>query len=158
MQHYELLGIIPVKYDEKQIGSIKTKVLTLIKKQGGNVTKEEDLGRNKLAYKIKQERYGFYFLLNFDLESGNLNKAEKELDLMPEILRYLITRLRVKSSKELEREQKIQKRKIEEEEKKIKEEMVKEEKPKVPKKEKKISLEDLDKKLDEILKEDVVEE
>lgn len=159
MQNYELLAIIPVKYNEKEIGSIKTKVLNLIKKHGGIVTKEENLGRLKLGYRIKRENFGYYFLLNFDLEAVNLDKVERELRLMTEILRHLIVKAKVKSKADIEREERIQKRKIAEEEKKMKEEMmVEEEKVKAPKKEKKITLEELDKKLDEILKEDVLEE
>jgi small subunit ribosomal protein S6 len=158
MQNYELLTVIPIKFDDKEIGSIKARVLSLIKKHGGAIINEGDLGRRKLAYSIKKEVYGYYFLVSFSLEAGKLNDIDKDLKSTSEILRYLIVKMRIKGKAELDREERIQKRKIAEEEKKIKEEMVvEEEKAKAPKREKKITLEELDKKLDEILKEDVLE-
>lgn len=160
MQHYELLSVLSIKLNEEEQKKAVEKVIDLIKKEGGQVTKNEDWGRRKLAYQIKHERHGFYLLLEFDLMPNKLSVISKFLKLTPEILRYMMVQAKIRTEEEIAKERRIKERRIAEEEKKLKEKIAAEEKPveKKPAKEKKISLEDLDKKLDEILKEDVIEE
>lgn len=160
MQHYELLSVLSIKLNEEEQKKAVEKVIDLIKKEGGQVTKNEGWGRRKLAYQIKHERHGFYLLLEFDLMPNKLSVISKFLKLTPEILRYMMVQAKIRTEEEIAKERRIKERRIAEEEKKLKEKIAAEEKPveKKPAKEKKISLEDLDKKLDEILKEDVIEE
>ena len=159
MQHYELLLILSIKLSEEEQKKSLKGVLDLIKKEGGQVTKNEDWGKRKIAFQIKHERHGYYFLIELDLEPAKLKAIEKIFKLTPEILRYTIVKSRIKTKEEIEKEERIKEKRIAEEEEKIKEKMAAEEKAveKKPAREKKVSLEDLDKKLDEILKEDVLE-
>jgi len=160
MQHYELLTILSIKLNEEEQKKAVEKVIDLIKKEGGQLIKNEDWGRRKLAYQIKHERHGYYFLLELDLLPDKISAIGKVLKLTPEILRYMIVQSKVRTEEEIAKEKRIKDRRIAEEEKKLKEKIAAEEKPveKKQAREKKISLEDLDKKLDEILKEDVIEE
>lgn len=160
MQHYELLFILSVKLNEEgQKKAIKS-VLDLIKKEGGQVTKHEDWGKRRMAYQMKSERHGHYFLLEFDLMPDQLKNIERVFKLTPEILRYITVKGKIKTKEQIEKEKRIQERRLAEEEEKIKEKIAAVEKvpKKRPPKEKRLSLEELDKKLDEILKEDILEE
>jgi small subunit ribosomal protein S6 len=147
---YELAYIIPAKFSEDEVPKINHKITRLILDSGGQILNDESWGKRKLAYPIKQNKYGYYQILKFALEPNFLQKIEHQLRLDSSILRYLTTKVKYRKTTEKEKKRaelkKVEVKKIEE--KKI-------EKPKLEKV-KKISIEDLDQKLDEILKDDVV--
>lgn len=90
MTLYELLYIIPTPFTENDIPLIQEKTVNLIKDLGGLIKKTENFGNRKLAYEIKHVKRGFYISHLFTLEPNQLKNLEKKLELMPEILRFLI--------------------------------------------------------------------
>lgn len=136
MPHYELLYIVLPKFSEDEVPKVASKVKEQIQKFGGKITLEDNLGKKKLAYPIKHNRYGYYLLLEFDLEAEKVKSLDNNLKLLNEVLRHQM----VKKRKEIPHIPRP---------KKIKEPLEKKEK-------KEIKIEDLDKKLDEILKEDII--
>lgn len=147
MNHYELLYIIPHTYPEERQGKIVSQIEALLKKEGGSITKTESLGKKKLTYPIRKIRFGFYNLVELDLESEKLKEINRQLRLVPEVLRFLM------ASKKKVVEKPIKPKKVKEiREMKIYKKEPKKEKPK------KVSIEELDKKLDEILGDDIVKE
>lgn len=58
----------------------------------GQVTKVDRWGRRKLAYEIDKQREGYYVLIEADIEPRALGELERNLNLSPYILRYLIVR------------------------------------------------------------------
>ncbi|MDP2684794.1 MAG: 30S ribosomal protein S6 [bacterium] len=171
IQHYELLMIFPVNLEEKQREEVLKKIFDSITHNEGKVQEPKVWGNQKLAYDIKHQTNGFYILVEFDQESNKLQKMDADMRLMPELLRYLITKKKVKTEATIAKEKMIQekiaekkneaakqvevaqKKEIEEKEKVVKkeEEKIKRAKADVGK----ISLDDLDEKLDEILKEEI---
>lgn len=165
MQHYELLVILSAKLDQAGQEAAERKIFDLIAKYQGRITKQESLGKHKLAYEIKHETYGTYALMEFDMEASSVIELDRQLRLMPEVVRHLAVKKRVKTEAQIAQEKMIQE--------KVEQRMARERaeekaaaapppptpeeqaKAKERDKEKKISLEDLDKKLDEILKEDI---
>ena len=159
MQHYELLYIIPAKYTTEEVKPIVERLTGLVKTAGGEITKSEDLGKQKLAYPIDHTYHGYYFLNEFDMEPLSLKKLDDNLRLDNDVLRHLLTKKRIKTADEINQEKKAEARILKEKEKemnKVEEEVKKEEKIEAPAKSKKVSLEELDQKLDEILKSDVL--
>jgi small subunit ribosomal protein S6 len=153
IEHYELLYILSASFTAEEIKPIIAKIETLIKDNGGQIGKTGDLGKLKFAYPIKHQSHGYYQLAEFDLPAANLKKLNSLLTLIPEILRFLVVKQKIKTDQEIAQEkafqEKLAKKKGEEIEK-IK--AKKEEGEKAPKpKAERINLEDLDKKLDEIL-------
>lgn len=119
---YELLYIIPNKYSEDEAKKIHSKILELAKKNGFEVTNEENLGSKKLAYPIKHAYYGYYFLIHFKLaEKANLVSFNQKLGIMPEVLRSQIVKYKelpqkveiLKNAPEIKFETKKPKEKIE---------------------------------------------
>lgn len=164
MQHYELLLLIPGSINDGEIPAIKEKAAVFITKIGGKITKDLDWERRKLAYAIKQETFGHYWLFEFDAESTGLKELHHQLSLTPEILRFLLTTAKVKTAEEIKHDEMIQEkikaRKAEKVKKELKEVKEIEKKVEEPKKEEektegKVTMEDLDKKLDEILGSDL---
>ncbi|MFC1598593.1 30S ribosomal protein S6 [Patescibacteria group bacterium] len=154
IDHYELVFIVSANYTAEEVKPISAKVTELVKKNDGNITLEENLGKLKLAYPINHLSHAYYLLVEFDMNKQNLHKLNRQLKLTTEVLRYLVVKKKVKTQEELVQEKKLQEKltkRKEEEIEKIKEEKVEEEKPKKKEEKEKMSLEDLDKKLDELL-------
>jgi len=155
IEHYELLYLLPMSYTEEEIKPIVEKVASLIKENNGQITKDANLGKQKLSYTIKHNSHGYYLLYEFDLPKVNLQKLNKALSLNNEVLRFLITKKKIKTALEIARGKALQEKLAKKKEKEIEKiKAAKEEIKEKPKKEtgkEKISLEDLDKKLDEIL-------
>ena len=88
---YELLYIIPAPFTEKDVDGIVKKVNQLIKEIKGEIVKEQNLGNKKLAYPIKQIYKGFYILIKFTMDPSKIKELDKELKLLQEVLRHMIT-------------------------------------------------------------------
>lgn len=162
IEHYEMLYIIPIKFNEDEVEEIASKVKDLINKYKGEITYEENPDKKRLAYSIKGVHQGYYILIEFDLKKENLQKLNEKLKLMTEVLRFLILKKKKRTAEEIKKEkeqmEKIKEAKEEAEMKEVKKELEKkekkEEKPSKSAediKSKKVSLKELDKKIDEIL-------
>ncbi|MFA6525644.1 MAG: 30S ribosomal protein S6 [Patescibacteria group bacterium] len=184
MQNYELLVIVSSKISEEEIPFVRDKVFELIKKNEGTIVRDNNLGKKKLAYPIKNQRYGFYVQVDFDLPGANLRKIEKELAIMDEVTRHIVTVRDVLAIARAEKRAKEAKeRRIEKPVAEVKPIFAAEvpvadkvEAPAVPrpsfadpkplaeekaekpvkKEQKKVSLEELDEKLDHILDDDIL--
>lgn len=172
IQHYELLYVVAgAAGDEAQAG-IQQKVADELTKAGARLTSHTIWGSRKFAYALGKHQQGVYLIAEFDIEADRVKSLERSFRLMPEIIRYLIVKKRVKTAEEVEQEkrirEKIQERKVreahvaaaeaQEKEKKVQRQTERdtaaqktvERKQEVPR----VSLEELDKKLDEILSDD----
>ncbi len=121
---YELLYIIPQQFEDEKISSITEKVAEIIKEAGGRIIKEENLGKKKLAYLIKQTRRGFYILLELELLPSALQELNKNLRLMDNVLRFQIIKtkpVKKKLAKKEKTEKKLEISSIEELNKKLEE-------------------------------------
>jgi len=107
MKHYELMYIVPAKFAGEELESIKTKINDLLANHGAEVTGQNDMGRLRLAYPIKQVFQGFYYVLEFNAEPAKVRKMESLLRIMPEILRYLLINKRILTERELEAEKRL---------------------------------------------------
>jgi len=118
--HYELLYLISNKYSEDEVKPIKTRIEKLITDNAGKITKQEDWGKKRLAYKIEQFNYGYYQLLEFDMPGEGVEKVTTALRLSSDILRSQVIKKRIQTADEIKTDkeiaQKIAKRKKEEEE------------------------------------------
>jgi small subunit ribosomal protein S6 len=148
--HYEMLYIISNQFTEEEVKPIVEKVASLIANNGGVVTYSEVWGKKKMTYPIKNFGYGYYFLVEFDVDVEKLRKIDKVLRMSNEVLRHQIIAKAKRSAEEIKAEkEKTEKKMVD---KKIAEEKAEEQKEEETKKEsKKLDLKDLDEKLDKIL-------
>ncbi len=58
----------------------------------GQVTKIDRWGRKKLAYEVDNQREGYYVLMESQIEAKALMEIDRNLNLSPNILRYLVVR------------------------------------------------------------------
>lgn len=58
----------------------------------GQVSKIDRWGRKKLAYEIDKQREGYYVMMESQIESRSIPELERNLNLSPYIMRYLVVR------------------------------------------------------------------
>jgi small subunit ribosomal protein S6 len=164
-EHYEILYILPISLTPEETAPFVEKIAAYIKDNGGEITKDDNLGKQKFAYPIKALTHGYYFLYEFDLPKAQLAKLNRSIQLMPEVVRYLIVKKRIKTAQDIADEKAVQDRLAKRKEKEIDKLKAGKESPsakatgdkdKKPSGKEKMSLEDLDKKLDEILDTDEI--
>lgn len=152
--HYELLYIVANKFTEDELKPIMEKVEKFITDHEGEITYKEEWGNKKMAYAISDFSFGYYNLVEFDVETVNLYEIDRALRLSNDVLRHQIVVKRKRSEEEIQKQKEEEKERMKKEKEKIKEETKKESKPKEEKRKTskaKVDLNDLDEKLDKIL-------
>ena len=91
---YEVAFIVRLDVtDENLVNNTIDQVRAWIEtEQVGEVKKIDRWGRRKLAYEIDKQREGFYVMMESQIEPHGLNEVERNLNLSPFILRYIIVR------------------------------------------------------------------
>ena len=94
MRNYEIMFIVRPTLGEDEVKKVVKDFSDIITKNGGKVTKEENMGQRELAYEIKDFKSGYYFV--FEVEAND-DKAIKEFDRLAlinnDIVRHLITKV-----------------------------------------------------------------
>ena len=106
--HYELLYIVSLHHTGDDLTKVISSVAKVIKDNNGEITLDNIIGKQRLAYPIKKEHQGTFVVVEFDLPREKMLEINKQLSLMPEILRHLTVIKKVKTAEEIEREQKVQ--------------------------------------------------
>lgn len=99
MQKYELLYIVPTQFADTEIDGLREKMAKTIEQTGAKVTRNESLGKIKLAYPIKHQRHGTYVLVHFEAEPSVIAGLDRTLRLSDEVLRHIIVDLAPGSEK-----------------------------------------------------------
>jgi ribosomal protein S6 len=97
MKKYELLLVLPGTLDEKESEVKAQEVLNLVKEYGEEAELVE-MGKNRLAYPIKQIRYGYFYTVIFQAEAEKIKELQVKLGLMRDLLRAVISHFKVKYS------------------------------------------------------------
>lgn len=163
LQHYELLYILPgTKTEEEALAEIPA-VHALLTTQGATNVKSNFWGKRKLAYEIDRVRYGYYDVVEFDLDSPRLSALEANLRLADTVLRHQIVRRKVLTAEQQAAAQQLRERIVARREAAKEKEaagMIAQEEPTVKPPEipaGPVQKEQLEEKLEEILESDKVE-
>ena len=92
MNKYEIMSIVKTDIDEKtQKDVVKTfeKVLTDMKAKINNT---KDMGQKKLAYPIKKQVRGNYYLFNVEATVAAINEFDRKAKIDENILRHIVIR------------------------------------------------------------------
>ncbi|MAF25972.1 30S ribosomal protein S6 [bacterium] len=137
--YYELLFLVGGNVAETDVPKINDKAKKEIEKLAGKVIGENSLGKKRLAYPIEDNSFGYYMVLEFNLDIDKLNELDDTLKLNQDILRHQIVKLPVGYKEKLIARTPV--------------------KPATEtsgkKEEEKVGIEELDKKLDELLEKDL---
>ncbi len=90
MNHYETVFILTPVLSDEQMKEAVSKFKTILTENGAEMVNEENWGLKKLAYPIKKKSTGFYQLLQFKAESGDVvEKLELQFRRDDRIIRFL---------------------------------------------------------------------
>ncbi len=91
MRAYELVFIIHPDLDENATNEIVERVKGWITEAGGSVDKVDPWGKRKMAYPIRKQNDGQYFLCNVQLPPTFVAELERNLRFVEPVMRFLVT-------------------------------------------------------------------
>lgn len=91
MKDYELTVLIHPDF-ESDLEKALDKVRGLVAANGGEIVKEDNWGKKKLAYAIKGQDFAIYVAMDVKLPAAALLKISNTLNITDEVLRYLLVK------------------------------------------------------------------
>ena len=89
MKKYELTVMIHPDL-EMNLEPTTDKVKALIEENGGNIIKESNEGRKKMAYSIDGQEYAIYYYYEVELPAAAPAKLSSVFNITDEVIRYLL--------------------------------------------------------------------
>jgi len=90
MKKYELLLTLPGTLDDNEVKQEIETVLGVVKEYSEGEVEKKSLGKVRLAYSVKQIRYGYYYTVVFEAEPGKIPELNQKLRLNKGLLRAII--------------------------------------------------------------------
>ena len=91
MKDYELTVLIHPDF-ESDLEKALDKVRGLVAANGGEIVKEDNWGKKKLAYAIKGQDFAIYVAMDVKLPAAAPLKISNTLNITDEVLRYLLVK------------------------------------------------------------------
>lgn len=89
MRHYEIVLLIHPD-QSTQVPDMLSRYKQMVTSKAGNIHREEDWGRRKLAYTIAKVRKAHYVMLNIECDQKVLDELENAFRFNDAIIRSLI--------------------------------------------------------------------
>lgn len=91
LKKYEIIGIIDPELTEEKTETLLNNFKDFLKKEiKAEIIFEKKLEKKRLAYPIKKQRWGVYFIFNIVAEGEKIHELEEHLRLDQEILRHFV--------------------------------------------------------------------
>ena len=87
---YEGMYIINSSLTDDARNKALDKILEGITSRGGEILKNHDFGRRRLAYEINGNREGYYFIIYFSVDPNAIGEMKGEYRLMEDLVRHMI--------------------------------------------------------------------
>jgi small subunit ribosomal protein S6 len=100
VKEYELTVLIHPDL-EADLDTPLNKVRDIVKNAGGNIIREDNWGKKKLAYPIRREDFGIYVYMDVALPADAPLKISNIFNITDEVLRYLLVTADEKARKAL---------------------------------------------------------
>ena len=89
MRNYEIAVVLHPDL-EIDLATTLEKIENIITKNGGKITKKDNWGKRKLAYKIKKQDWGIYVFYTVEIDPSKVGKINQTLRITEEVMRYLV--------------------------------------------------------------------
>lgn len=90
MRQYEVLCLF--RADEEQFRSGVEEIRAEIARANAQVVKEDDMGQRTLAYEVKKQTQGHYYLFVVEMEPESVRELERQLRLKAGLLKHMVVR------------------------------------------------------------------
>ncbi len=101
MKQYELVVLVHPDL-EVDIEAPLTKVRNLVTTNGGTIISEENWGKKKLAYRLKNQDFAVYVFMDINLPADAPLKISNNLNISEDVIRYILVTADLKGRKALE--------------------------------------------------------
>ena len=91
MNKYETVMILDCNISEEDRKNAIEKIKNYIEKNG-EIKKTEDIGKRKLAYEVKKNKEGYYYIIEFTTNPENIAELERIYRITDEILKFIVVR------------------------------------------------------------------
>ena len=92
MNKYEIMFIVKATMESADIKNCAESFKSLIGDLKGKVVEYKELGEKKLAYPIKKELNGYYFVMQVEANKDTIQEFDRKIRLDENVLRHLIIR------------------------------------------------------------------
>ena len=92
MNHYEIMFIVKATMESADVKKSADTYKNLIETLKGKVVEFKELGEKKLAYPIKKELNGYYYVMQVEADKNIIQEFDRKIRLDETILRHLIIR------------------------------------------------------------------
>jgi len=93
MKRYETIFILDPDLEEEPAQSAIEKIRGIIAQFKGEILKDEDWGKRKLAYDVKKKPRGHYRLIEFSGSPALLSELERNFRVMDAVIKFQTVRL-----------------------------------------------------------------
>ena len=93
MALYEHIFIARQDVSQQQVEALVEQLTTILKDNGGSVSKNEYWGLRNLSFKVKKNRKGHYALMNIDAPHAAVAEMERQMGLNEDVLRFITIRV-----------------------------------------------------------------
>jgi len=92
-RQYELVYILPPDSTEQQVAETHDQVAQIVTRLHGQVEKNENWGRRRLAYEIGHNKEGVYVLDVINGSGELMKELDRRLKVMDQVVRHMIVRV-----------------------------------------------------------------
>ncbi len=92
MHKYEIMFIVKATMESDAVKNTAETFKKLISDLKGNVAEYKELGEKKLAYPIKKELNGYYYVMQVEADKDCIMEFDRKIRLDENVLRHLIIR------------------------------------------------------------------
>lgn len=90
MHKYEIMFIVKATMESADVKNTAETFKKLISDLKGKVAEYKELGEKKLAYPIKKELNGYYFVMQVEADRDCIQEFDRKIRLDENVLRHLI--------------------------------------------------------------------
>ena len=104
MRYYETIYIVDPNLDNTILEKTMTEIGQELEKTKAKIINHRDWGKKRLAYQVKNQKYGSFILLQFEIkELSKMNDFDSWLKLNSLVLRHMTVSLEKKPEKYIEK-------------------------------------------------------
>lgn len=93
MENYEIMFIVKPTLEESAIKGTIDEMSKIITSMKGKITNTKDMGKRELAYPIKKEISGFYYVLFVNASHEAIDEFDRKARINENVLRHQIIKL-----------------------------------------------------------------
>lgn len=90
MDRYEIMFIVKNTIEEEKVKKIADSLKDLITNDKGNIIDFKEMGKRKLAYPIKKEVTGTYYVMTVEANHDTIKEFGRKVSINENVLRHLV--------------------------------------------------------------------